>query len=540
MPRRANIPFASSVEKGCAMMANEKTGSINQLSPTRISPDELIDELVRKAESLGIVAASAQRALESLIDGNHLSDEEAVQISATLFTGWQVAHADELPKGISLICLVDHFKTSEHCMRAVADAGKAYKVELASIVLENAANRGPWAQKSRYNAYMLSDSFERLHSVSRCGHGLVSLWARYFLQALIMCEAVPSSLLAWAADGEGNAHVATCALGQMRGQTQGWPWSDRYVRRRLPQFTEQVLREILVKNPGDVAACFGLSRAIEDQGRYHEARVAIRACLTNVNAQSEDVCHLRHEILQIYRRELRDLKRMNGAVEQVIGHIETSFRADCEELIAIAREHGYPKDKYLKTYALFEKQHGRGEHALELAEQMESRYLSQLVAGMVYNDGMLLREGSPLYDSEKAIDCYINAWKYLQDEVPNASASQRLTVLYQLANALHYADYDGDAIDVCRYGLSLKHEPKLVNLLSRMHEKPLVRVGDEIELPAILDKSLDAERYDCSSDSDDDCVADPENGALVFASDEGAGSEMACAHGLVFGFKCAS
>ena len=467
--------------------------SIERTSTTRSTSFDIIESLMRKAESSGVSTTSAQRALEGLIDGNCIDDAEIVQIATVLFSGWQVGHADKVPFGISLASLLDHFETNEHCMQVVGEAGKAYKVDLACIILGSEASRAPWAEKSRLNACLLSDSFERLQPTSICGNGdPVRLWTKYFVNALSLCETVPESLLIWAAENDDNARSATCALSQMRGKTQGWPWQDRQVRRRLPQFTEQVMREVIAKRPEDVAACYALASALEDQGRYHDARTAIRSFVEDARLNPEDECHLRHEAIQVFRRELSSLKQMDGAFGGTVARIEKAFRSDCEELVALAADCELAKDSYLKTYALFEKDHGNAEHALALVGQIESKYKAQLVEGMIRNDWALLREESPLYNSERAIDCYVGAWGALLDEKPEATASMRLSVLYPLAGALHDAQYDEDAIEVCEYGLSLKHEAKLVKLLSRMGVKAHVRVGDDVEFPQILMKAAEA------------------------------------------------
>lgn len=469
----------------------------------RISTFDMVDNLVRKAESLGISTDSAQRALEELIDGDHIEDAEIIQIATSLFSDWQVGHPDKVPYGISLASLLSRFAASERCMQVVMEAGKAYKIDLASIAFGNEANCATWAEKCRRNACLLSDSFERLHSVSRCDDGKpIRLWTKYFVHALTMCETVPVSLLVWAASSDDNARSATCALRQMRGKTQGWPWWDRQVCRRLPRFTEQVMREVVAKRPNDVVACYALAGALEDQGRYHEARMAVRSFLADAHVSPEDECHLRHETLQVFRRELSFLKRMGGTFDGKVACIEEAFRADCEKLIALATECDLPKDSYLKTYALFEKDHCNAEHALALVGQMESSYTAQLVEGMIRNDWALLRDGSPLYDGERAIDCYIGAWEALLDEKPEASASMRLSVLCPLASALHDAQYYDDAIDVCEYALSLKQEPKLVKLLADMGKETCVRVGDDVESPEILSKHVGAEEPACDMVSD--------------------------------------
>lgn len=494
-----------------------------QANTTCVNAFDIVDNLTRKAESLGFPEVSAQIALEWLIDGDHLGEAEAIQLATCLFSSWQIGHPDKAPYGISLASLLERFSANERCMSAVGEAGKAYKVELASIELGNESRRAPWAERSRLNACLLSDSFERLHSTSTCGNGdPVRLWTKYFVHALALCETVPASLMIWAADGDEHARSATCALSQMRGKTQGWPWQDHQARRRLPRFTEQVMREIIAMRPDDAAACYALAGALEDQGRFHEARTAIRSFLSNASVDPEDECHLRHEAIQVSRRELSALKRMDGAFDGTTARIEADYRPECEGLIELAADCGLPKDSYLKTYALFEKDHGNALHALDLVSQMESSYTAQLVEGMIHNDWALLREGSPLYDSERAIDCYVGAWEALLDEKHEATAAMRLSVLYPLAGALHDAQYDDDAIEVCEYALSLKQEPKLVKLLARMGEKARVRVGDDVELPQVLSKATDVDE----PARDEAPVSDSHGGVAHGAGQPLAGFEL--------------
>lgn len=434
-----------------------------------------------------------QQEVETAIDDGSMPISDLVSLAAMAFSNHLISlyASGEAVPACDLASLAEHFLNQPKAMDALSGARIAHKPIIASAVLSCMDDCGTLDRT--LTGERLSKAFDEVCRSDLYGteRALVKLWSKVFVASVSFADEVPSSLVGFATGSKTHGAMVTSRISDLNRGSRNWAWMRSDDRERLRSFSAVVLEAIAESFPSDYVALITLGHIYLGSGRYDDARDCFRRALAvqvALGASKKEICDANLAIVRTYDSQVKFMKKSHCFDRDEIGEVEVEARRSYKDLITLANSSGVPIEGYLQHFIRFLKNNRRFREAEDAVMSMEAGYRRCLEEGMLYSSMNARRpvDVARYQNFPRAIECYVKAWHMLMESEIDPCPSVMISVLYPLASALRYSGDMESAYNVAMFGLSIKPDSKLLQIIEQTGHDVRACAKGSSRLPLLL------------------------------------------------------